>query len=127
MLGLQAKLSRAVARGVASTNSSRIRSCSLQMPKQRLHVGTFGSKGMVPTLNRLAALPETKPRSHSIPKRPFSSCRMSYAASPVSGSSVTEGLLHAREKPKYNKVLVVGSGGLSIGQAGEFDYSGKLF
>lgn len=25
------------------------------------------------------------------------------------------------------KVLVVGSGGLSIGQAGEFDYSGKLY
>ncbi len=24
------------------------------------------------------------------------------------------------------KVLVIGSGGLSIGQAGEFDYSGKL-
>ena len=26
-----------------------------------------------------------------------------------------------------NKVLVIGSGGLSIGQAGEFDYSGKVF
>ena len=25
------------------------------------------------------------------------------------------------------KVLVVGSGGLSIGQAGEFDYSGKCY
>ena len=25
-----------------------------------------------------------------------------------------------------NKVLVIGSGGLSIGQAGEFDYSGKF-
>ncbi|KXN70539.1 putative carbamoyl-phosphate synthase arginine-specific large chain [Conidiobolus coronatus NRRL 28638] len=29
------------------------------------------------------------------------------------------------EKPSYEKVLVVGSGGLSIGQAGEFDYSGS--
>jgi carbamoyl-phosphate synthase large subunit len=29
------------------------------------------------------------------------------------------------EKPDVKKVLVVGSGGLSIGQAGEFDYSGK--
>lgn len=26
--------------------------------------------------------------------------------------------------PKQRKVLVLGSGGLSIGQAGEFDYSG---
>ncbi|RXK39757.1 carbamoyl-phosphate synthase arginine-specific large chain [Tremella mesenterica] len=29
------------------------------------------------------------------------------------------------EKPDVRKVLVVGSGGLSIGQAGEFDYSGS--
>lgn len=28
-------------------------------------------------------------------------------------------------RPKVHKVLVVGSGGLSIGQAGEFDYSGS--
>lgn len=28
------------------------------------------------------------------------------------------------KKPDVKKVLVVGSGGLSIGQAGEFDYSG---
>ncbi|MDD9950793.1 MAG: carbamoyl-phosphate synthase (glutamine-hydrolyzing) large subunit [Zetaproteobacteria bacterium] len=27
-------------------------------------------------------------------------------------------------KPKFNKVILLGSGGLSIGQAGEFDYSG---
>jgi carbamoyl-phosphate synthase (ammonia) len=27
--------------------------------------------------------------------------------------------------PKYKKVLLLGSGGLSIGQAGEFDYSGS--
>lgn len=30
------------------------------------------------------------------------------------------------EKPDVKKVLVVGSGGLSIGQAGEFDYSGAF-
>lgn len=29
------------------------------------------------------------------------------------------------EPPKYRKVLVLGSGGLSIGQSGEFDYSGS--
>jgi hypothetical protein len=31
------------------------------------------------------------------------------------------------KKVDVDKVLVVGSGGLSIGQAGEFDYSGKIF
>jgi len=29
--------------------------------------------------------------------------------------------------PDIKKVLVIGSGGLAIGQAGEFDYSGTLF
>ena len=37
---------------------------------------------------------------------------------------VTTALL-APPKPIVNKVLLVGSGGLSIGQAGEFDYSGS--
>ena|SRR5579859_1920489 len=31
------------------------------------------------------------------------------------------------KKVDVDKVLVVGSGGLSIGQAGEFDYSGGVF
>ncbi|XP_031562224.1 carbamoyl-phosphate synthase [ammonia], mitochondrial-like, partial [Actinia tenebrosa] len=33
--------------------------------------------------------------------------------------------VHVLEKKKFSKVLVLGSGGLSIGQAGEFDYSGS--
>jgi len=32
---------------------------------------------------------------------------------------------HSYDRKNYKKVLVVGSGGLSIGQAGEFDYSGS--
>jgi carbamoyl-phosphate synthase large subunit len=32
----------------------------------------------------------------------------------------------ARDLVNVKKVLVIGSGGLSIGQAGEFDYSGEL-
>jgi carbamoyl-phosphate synthase large subunit len=32
----------------------------------------------------------------------------------------------ARDLVDVKKVLVIGSGGLSIGQAGEFDYSGML-
>lgn len=50
------------------------------------------------------------------------------AASPP--PSVTEqyfakGLKRTGKLEQVRKVLVVGSGGLSIGQAGEFDYSGK--
>ena len=33
--------------------------------------------------------------------------------------------VHDLDKPIYKKVLILGSGGLSIGQAGEFDYSGS--
>ena len=33
--------------------------------------------------------------------------------------------LHVSSPKQYKKVLVLGSGGLSIGQAGEFDYSGS--
>jgi len=32
-----------------------------------------------------------------------------------------------RDLVDVTKVLVIGSGGLSIGQAGEFDYSGRYF
>ena len=39
---------------------------------------------------------------------------------------ISSKVLPRLEKPDVKKVLVVGSGGLSIGQAGEFDYSGEL-
>ncbi len=31
----------------------------------------------------------------------------------------------ARKKPKWKKILLLGSGAIRIGQAGEFDYSGS--
>jgi carbamoyl-phosphate synthase large subunit len=40
---------------------------------------------------------------------------------------ISERVLPRIPKPDLKKVLIVGSGGLSIGQAGEFDYSGKFF
>jgi carbamoyl-phosphate synthase large subunit len=36
------------------------------------------------------------------------------------------GVIKPREHVNVKKVLVIGSGGLAIGQAGEFDYSGSL-
>lgn len=45
---------------------------------------------------------------------------------PNSQAYLNSGAIHgARDLVDVKKVLVVGSGGLSIGQAGEFDYSGK--
>jgi hypothetical protein len=38
---------------------------------------------------------------------------------------LSQAVLPKLERPDVKKVMIVGSGGLSIGQAGEFDYSGK--
>jgi carbamoyl-phosphate synthase large subunit len=56
------------------------------------------------SLNRLAAEAQSAPSAHS------------YLASGA--------INRATDLVEVKKVLVIGSGGLSIGQAGEFDYSG---
>lgn len=38
---------------------------------------------------------------------------------------LSQAVLPKLERPVIKKVCIVGSGGLSIGQAGEFDYSGE--
>lgn len=39
---------------------------------------------------------------------------------------LSQAVLPKLERPDVKKVMIVGSGGLSIGQAGEFDYSGTF-
>lgn len=47
---------------------------------------------------------------------------------PNAKAYLASGAIHgARDLVDVKKVLVIGSGGLSIGQAGEFDYSGVIF
>ena len=62
--------------------------------------------------------------------RPFSKSAVVYNATqeaPNAQSYLNSGAIAgARDLVDVKKVLVIGSGGLSIGQAGEFDYSGKL-
>ena len=71
-------------------------------------------------------------KSHEcLPTRAFTSCATRQAASqePPNTKSYLASGAFASESSKLvdvKKVLVIGSGGLSIGQAGEFDYSGKL-
>lgn len=45
-------------------------------------------------------------------------------AAPSPKAYLESGVIKPREHVDVKKVLVIGSGGLSIGQAGEFDYSG---
>ena len=50
------------------------------------------------------------------------------AQAPKAGAYIQSGVVKEGANPVgVKKVLVIGSGGLSIGQAGEFDYSGLCF
>ncbi|RDL36664.1 Carbamoyl-phosphate synthase arginine-specific large chain [Venustampulla echinocandica] len=63
------------------------------------------------------------------PIRLFSSCsirRNQTQAAPNAKAYLESGVIKGAKNPvDVKKVLVIGSGGLSIGQAGEFDYSGS--
>lgn len=64
-------------------------------------------------------------------RRLFSNTRVRAAtgadtqAPPSTKSYIDSGVVKAAKEVNVKKVLVVGSGGLAIGQAGEFDYSGS--
>jgi hypothetical protein len=66
----------------------------------------------------------------SVPTRALSSstpCSITGQEAPSAQAYIQSGVL-ARQEDTFvdvKKVLVIGSGGLSIGQAGEFDYSGE--
>ena len=83
-------------------------------------------------LVRIAHSVTSSVKSHEcLPKRAFTSSATRQAASqePPNTKSYLASGAFASESSKLvdvKKVLVIGSGGLSIGQAGEFDYSGKL-
>lgn len=73
-------------------------------------------------------------RAGKIAYRSLSSSARRYEEKLVSGTlqspselarKLSEAALPLIPRPDVKKVLVVGSGGLSIGQAGEFDYSGE--
>lgn len=52
-------------------------------------------------------------------------CRNQTQAAPNAEAYIQSGVIKGAKNPvDVKKVLVIGSGGLSIGQAGEFDYSG---
>ena len=81
--------------------------------------------------NASAALRAANSRALLHQKRQFSSSRLRAAASagspgpPDPKAYIDSGVVKAVREVNVKKVLVIGSGGLSIGQAGEFDYSGS--
>lgn len=94
---------------------------------------SFASRGLTPRPgNSSAALRAQNSQSHLNQKRLFSNSRVRASAAsggsqdpPSPQSYIDSGVVKAAADVNVKKVLVIGSGGLSIGQAGEFDYSGS--
>jgi len=103
----------------ASTKSSRaLSSLSKLLPRAQTH--NVGAKSLNKhTADRWASV---------IQARTFTSSRKLFASeeAPSAKAYLASGAIAGgRDLVDVNKVLVIGSGGLSIGQAGEFDYSGE--
>ncbi|ODV64387.1 carbamoyl-phosphate synthase (glutamine-hydrolyzing) CPA2 [Ascoidea rubescens DSM 1968] len=77
----------------------------------------FANKPILPFLNR--SLSTSSPINQA--------SNQDHISKPYAGSKVLSSFNdeHAHHLVDVHKVLVIGSGGLSIGQAGEFDYSGS--
>ncbi|KAJ1660770.1 carbamoyl-phosphate synthase (glutamine-hydrolyzing) cpa2 [Dispira simplex] len=94
------------------TQGLRTRVVPSSSPKRWTPVTALGRSGVLPSLTGAG---------------PFAMLPARYVHnSPVHGAKVvSEEILATVPKVDVKKVLIVGSGGLSIGQAGEFDYSGS--
>ena len=106
-----------------------LQQCSAK-PTQRAFFTSTATKPSA--LVRIAHSVKSSVKSHEcLPTRAFtsSSTRQAAGQEPPNTKSYLASGAFASESSKLvdvKKVLVIGSGGLSIGQAGEFDYSGKL-
>jgi len=110
---------------VAGRTSTLYRQCSLATtpPFWRTLTTRAGTRALPKTLYK----PSVSLRQQ---KRPFTrsaTCRVASQEAPNAKAYLESGvILGGRDLVDVKKVLVIGSGGLSIGQAGEFDYSGMM-
>lgn len=78
-----------------------------------------------PTFSKLLSQSRT---SELVQKRTLSCsavrCAATIQEAPSSKAYIESGIIKPKDIVDVKKVLVIGSGGLAIGQAGEFDYSG---
>ena len=108
-----------------------IRSKLLHLASARTSAVAFHARNLTSTpLRTLRPAASSQHTSH----RSLSTSRPVHDAKVESGTltspsdiarKLSEKVLPRIPRPDVKKVLVVGSGGLSIGQAGEFDYSGE--
>ncbi|KAJ2551938.1 carbamoyl-phosphate synthase (glutamine-hydrolyzing) cpa2 [Coemansia sp. RSA 1878] len=97
-----------------------------QVQRRSLHQArdspAFASR-LNPLMPRLGGLAKPVASAQYVGRRNFSGARVH--AAPNDAVAAASELARTGAKLDVKKVLVVGSGGLSIGQAGEFDYSGS--
>lgn len=103
--------------------TSLARQCRTSIPSR-----TFTSRACASTL-RLRANNESQPSYQQLRAfSKFAALRNKTQEAPNAQAYLNSGVISgARDLVDVKKVLVIGSGGLAIGQAGEFDYSGKLY
>ncbi|KAI9877999.1 MAG: carbamoyl-phosphate synthase (glutamine-hydrolyzing) cpa2 [Pleopsidium flavum] len=109
---------------LASRTSTLFRQCCSAATS--LSLRTFTTR----TATRIPFTLPHQPRVFRLPqKRAFTrsaTCRVASQEAPNAKAYLESGvILGGRNLVDVKKVLVIGSGGLSIGQAGEFDYSGS--
>lgn len=108
--------------------ASLLRQRCLAEARPALSLRSFSSNASVRSATSILRLQKLPSVARSQQLRSFSSALSRLAdQKPAAESYLASGVV----KPGSNlvdvkKVLVIGSGGLSIGQAGEFDYSGML-
>ena len=107
-----------------------LRQCRV-LPTQRIAASTPRYISSASTTRSLLnqSKPSTKSQAQLYQLRLFSSSATrneQQIGAPNAEAYLASGVIKkAENKVDVKKVLVIGSGGLSIGQAGEFDYSGK--
>lgn len=101
--------------------TSLARQCRTSIPSR-----TFTSRACASTL-RLRANNESQPSYQQLRAfSKFAALRNKTQEAPNAQAYLNSGVISgARDLVDVKKVLVIGSGGLAIGQAGEFDYSGS--
>lgn len=90
---------------------------------QSLASRSFSSAAVNASARPSLRLPQSKRLGTVTILRSYSAAAVQEAPNPK--AYLDSGVIKPKEHVDVKKVLVIGSGGLAIGQAGEFDYSGK--
>jgi hypothetical protein len=84
-----------------------------------------GGHSPLSCISGTVALPESKLITPRAAARPTTAIPLAFYGARYASTVTNDRIFSAHRPPAASRVLILGSGGLSIGQAGEFDYSGS--